>query len=189
MWRLGAPGRGAAHRQGGPHLPLRSTSRAGAQGRNNLAGRRHRTAAGSSRRRLPARFGRKGVGNGLNGNPPFLKSSAVIGSAATRSAGPARTLFRAVSKIEFASTRAKAGSLRDVPQSAEGKCFAMTYDAAMEWGNRLSSDSIKVLLVEVPKSLPREAYYWPRLDGIGPVYFITMEQLETYVVRVVGVSK
>jgi RHS repeat-associated protein len=129
------------------------------------------------------------IGNGLNGNPTFSNSSAVIGSAATRSAGPARTLFRAVSEKELADIRVNAGSLRDVPQSAEGKYFATTYEAAMEWGNRPSSDSFKVLSVEVPENLLREAYYWPILDDIGPAYFITMEQLENYVVRVLEVSK
>ena len=59
----------------------------------------------------------------------------------------------------------------------------------MEWGNRPSSDSFKVLSVEVPENLLREAYYWPILDDIGPAYFITMEQLENYVVRVLEVSK
>ncbi|HSI34523.1 MAG: hypothetical protein ACAI43_26890 [Phycisphaerae bacterium] len=86
-------------------------------------------------------------------------------------------LYRAVSFAELADVR-RCGRLRSGPGSCEGKHLACTRDDARRWGEALSGgQGFALLRVMADEAAVTTWVFWARLDGIGPAYFATIEEL------------
>ena len=94
------------------------------------------------------------------------------------------TLFRAVSEKELADIAAK-GAFRAVGSSVEGKYFATTVADAMAWGQKFFGESYRIISATVSKDALKAMHYWDRLDGIGPAFFSTIDNLKRVVIQLV----
>ena len=88
------------------------------------------------------------------------------------------TLYRSVNHEEL-NQIIKTKQFAQGPNSLEGKFFAENYDDAQKWGDVMNGvDSHTVVEVHVPTDIAKEMMRWPRLDGIGPARYGTLDQLE-----------
>lgn len=91
--------------------------------------------------------------------------------------------YRAVSFAELADWR-HAGKFRAGSGSCEGKHLAGSVADARRWGELLfGSGAFAVLRIEIPDDIAKQLVAWPRLDGIGPACFATIDQLASAVVK------
>ena len=89
-----------------------------------------------------------------------------------------RTFYGAVSFAELSDFR-QGGCLRSVPGSCEGKHLACILQDAREWGEALFGPGAYVVLrITASDAVVVKWAHWARLDGIGPAYFATIDQLE-----------
>jgi hypothetical protein len=93
------------------------------------------------------------------------------------------TFYRAISLAERDDIR-RTGRLRAGPNGCEGKHLAHSADAARAWGWLLfGPEPHAIIRVMIPDAVAARLYSWPRLDGIGPASFATIEELEGAVVE------
>ena len=92
-----------------------------------------------------------------------------------------RTFFRYVSLAELEDLR-NVGQFRAGPNGAEGKWFTNSSMLAKEWGDRLAAfeefdNPGCVISFEVPEEDANSFHHYQELDGIGPAWFATFDQL------------
>jgi hypothetical protein len=98
----------------------------------------------------------------------------------------ATVLFRAISIEERDDLRAT-GRFRIVRDSCEGKHLATTIEDARKWGEAFyGTGRFAVVRVEISERMAARFYHWPILDGIGPAYFATIEQLSEALIEEVS---
>jgi hypothetical protein len=123
---------------------------------------------------------------------PERRAAAVSGAAILGGlTGPAKvpnaqkdevTLYRSVSPEEAAQLK-KTGKFQQGPNSLEGKWMAESVDDAKTWGKLLNGDGSVVVSVTMPRSLAEQLQRVPRLDGVGPARYGTIDQLSGVTIR------
>src|SRR5437667_12693743 len=94
------------------------------------------------------------------------------------------TLYRAVSEEEFADLMAT-GVFRCPPGTLEVKWFAEELEHAEEWARRFAAADGKiyrVVQVELSGVAPPLSQRHAKLDGVGPAWWLRLEQLNGCVV-------
>jgi hypothetical protein len=99
-------------------------------------------------------------------------------------------LYRAMCDAELGELLAT-GIFRAAPGAIEGKWFAESvYDAAI-WGDYFESvtgiKNDRIVEVELGEEIAESLFRIPRLDGVGPARFATVEQLAGATIREVQI--
>jgi len=90
------------------------------------------------------------------------------------------TFYRAVSLKELADIR-KCGCLRTTAGSCEGKHLATSLAHARQWGRMLNApEAFAVVRISIDDAIAADFASWNRLDGIGPAYFATIDQIDGF---------
>src|SRR6266513_1423121 len=88
--------------------------------------------------------------------------------------------YRAVSLKELADIR-RCGHLRTTAGSCEGKHLASSLTHARQWGRMPNtSQPFAVVRVSIDDAVAASLLSWNHLDGIGPAYFATIDQIEDF---------
>jgi hypothetical protein len=78
----------------------------------------------------------------------------------------------------------RTGKFEVVPSSLEGKFFAESAEDAAQWGEMLEGAShYRIVEIALPASVAQGLVRWEKLDGIGPVRYGELPQLQDAVVR------
>lgn len=94
-------------------------------------------------------------------------------------------LFRAVSVAEL-SDLISSGTFQAVPNSLEGKFFAVTIEDAEQWGRWFYGDTkFHVIAAEFPKEVINRFLVWPKLDGVGTALYAELSDLESAIISIV----
>jgi hypothetical protein len=92
------------------------------------------------------------------------------------------TLYRIVGLNEAKDIEESGGFRFHSAAFEKGKWFATTFEDAVRWGYRMPPISqprfFCIASVRIATTLLTRFGFFPRLDGIGPAYFVRYDQLE-----------
>ena|SRR6266496_2457286 len=99
-------------------------------------------------------------------------------------------LYRAMCDAELGEPLAT-GIFRAAAGAIEGKWFAESVQDAVIWGDYFESitgiKNDRIVEVELSDEVAAKLFRFPRLDGIGPARFATVEQLAGATIREVQI--
>jgi hypothetical protein len=107
---------------------------------------------------------------------PLLLPLGALGAAIFGDTLATTTLYRAVSQAEF-DQLIGSGSFQSSANSLEGKWFAESAADAARWGKILNGTDFTVIETQFPRSAADSFMRVPRLDGIGPARFGTLDAI------------